>query len=1419
MKAIQAMGVGIVLLMLIMACQSPMSGTGGTDSAGNVIIKIAGSDGRTVQPTNPVFSEFVLTLQKEGETPFPVQNTTGITGAGVRVRLGEGNWTITLEAYRNVAGSGKVLAARGIAVIQVQSSDISKTVLIELKPLTIGESADPGVFSYSVTLSSESPDTAVLSLKNSNGDEMFGVNGLDLTEAGNLSGSKTLAPGYYDLSVILTRYGQSAGAFESVHIFSGLESPIDLDLSALVFADKVYITGTLDGIRLGSVSVASDASGNNSIKTIELNEVVSSDTSVIRSANWVIDIPASHVGEPVWVVQKFNDETSNIWNIDSVAANGQSGIVLNLLPATPALQNLVPWYATISASGTGGSTGNPSLAANGNAGNYWQSAEDNGSVWMQLDFGFNVNVNASRLVFYSQTVSSVFLDGYTVEYWDGLDWTETVHRVQHFDGSPDASVAYSNFFTEVTASQFRWKVTGLDGQAPGLIEFGLYKAADRSVLSAAIVAAEENNETTLSSATDDGEDIELTEKWVRAADRAIYENAIAAARTVSDDPLKTDGEISAAKDALDQATGIFNAAKRYGNSGDILVNNFHVRDGYKDKFVVVWNKEPAKKYYLSVSADNINWETPVEFNAVPGSNETHYNFAYTITAGTGTTRYFKIQASVMTDIEVFGAELILNNAYMTLGVPALSLTDSPSRRIVSLSWTAAQKADTYRIVYSIAGDSTLHAVELALSDLTSIAGGYAYSFAPNGFDNPIISGRKIDIYVEALNEALWIEDGGAEHEFTTTSNTVETRLVGPAELNATATQATQWDNIQLSWDSVEGAAGYYVFRRQFNLNNTAVANAETIAYYVPAGSGALAVTGKNVAATETTTVKASAANAGNRYTLTDSSMSDAEYNGAYSAYTANYKNQQNELAWGNAYRYFIVPVIASTDTVSFNASGNNVPYTITSGGETIAYNSAAELEKLGFTVGFGQNVVATKGTYASSGNTNNGIQITWDAPPLLAGVTPNYKLYGRAYGATNWVSANMGNTFSYTDRDIDGGIIWEYAIGINNSNPTDFSRFMNDSRAQLDGKGIPKGYGYMLNMVKLQGVSRTAIQVGNEFGEDVTFYNTGVNNGSTDKNWGIDGYTVFVMNRNINGNWHIIMDDVAAPSTTDATQVARVTTGMASADGRDLLRVLRDYKHYFKVRSYVLNDSGAKVYCPDPVWDYETLFAANRTAQDNANFIQTDYVKWGARQITALEFTKITTLAITWGMHISAGNNSGSWITKLTNSWTTANNNGSGRVGRQHSGSTRWWFYYDNYKPGLDTRANKGNANLSTTIVSINTGTSTSDPRIVVGYSSATGYYPTSYGRDGTYGRDYIDITGPTCVSPLYSGKLRFSNSNDANNLTWDGGQIDVQYPTGTTVQITGGGQNNTPLPFRNQPNGTASSGTRSNRTDNDEWY
>jgi hypothetical protein len=852
------------------------------------------------------------------------------------------------------------------------------------------------------------------------------------------------------------------------------------------------------------------------------------------------------------------------------------------------------------------------------------------------------------------------------------------------------------------------------------------------------------------------------------------------------------------------------------NTEKIIVENFRVQDGYTDKFVLKWTNYSNRKYTIYIVDDKgVIVQEITSVNENPSGDDVDTNYSYSYTANgvtTGVTRYFAIRPFRDPGTGVFKpGQMVYAPASRTLGVPQASLGGESTYSAITAAWTEAQKADTYRVKYRYTGDAVYKTAATIKKEALSLAadGKYKYAFKPEGNEIDIAkAGLEIQVQVDALNEGLRTAIGGGEIS-TSSAEDVKTRLVGPALLGLSASRAASSSEITVSWNKISGAYGYYVFRREFNMNNTEEAGSEYVAYYVPADAQTL--TGKNLkldsnAKIDTATVKASVT-LGSQYTLKDFYMPDGDYNGLYNSHTTAYRNQQNDMAQGCPYRYWVVPVIngAALNSIEFvykkNSGNKNTDidyYTIQDNNASIKYTGAASLEKEGFTIGFGQNVTATKGTYASSGNVNNGIKITWSPPPRLStvsGFNPRYTVYRRESGGSTWETLKSDiNALEYIENQLVGtlGNAYEYVVGISasggNSDPKSSNRFIDLCYTQLDEKGRPKMLGFMLDMVKMDSVSRNEQKVGNEFAEEVKWKSAGIKhrNGVGNK-WGIDGYEVYVMNRNINAAWHKITEIAYANIPDQIDQSVKVTTGMGSVTlsttagnmSFDLLRVMRDYRHFFKVRNYVINEDGARIYSADPPYTYKYYYAAN-----DLPLFESVYVKWGARQVTPKEFGIIAMVYMCDGIDQVNGT---AWNTAYNGFPIYAareqNANGDGTSGKVRSesnfGVTSWDFQFTNYKTDLQVRTGEWQH-----FVTINGKTWAG--------TNASNQYPQRWGYAGA-----VSVIGPSDTPGLYTGEITLGGGRTGySDLYWGSGDVSVKYPPNTAEQKIIARGENTPMLF-----------------------
>jgi hypothetical protein len=197
------------------------------------------------------------------------------------------------------------------------------------------------------------------------------------------------------------------------------------------------------------------------------------------------------------------------------------------------------------------------------------------------------------------------------------------------------------------------------------------------------------------------------------------------------------------------------------------------------------------------------------------------------------------------------------------------------------------------------------------------------------------------------------------------------------------------------------------------------------------------------------------------------------------------------------------------------------------------------------------------------------------------------------------------------------GAAYEYLVGISlagkDSQPDSNTRFIDWNRLVFDEEFLSERQmtGFALPRPKMISVSRTVNEEGGRYYEIVKWEPAGIDPvGSDIKNRGVAGYDIEV--RNQAGEWKSIKKVFI---TTDADKEKFEFEEKAFNDN-GLLNVLRDYRHYFRVRAFAASD----VYSREP-------------PSPTFNGSETDYVKWGARQISAKEFAALTSLAIGTGLY------------------------------------------------------------------------------------------------------------------------------------------------------------------------------------------
>jgi hypothetical protein len=278
------------------------------------------------------------------------------------------------------------------------------------------------------------------------------------------------------------------------------------------------------------------------------------------------------------------------------------------------------------------------------------------------------------------------------------------------------------------------------------------------------------------------------------------------------------------------------------NMEKIEVIGAAVADGYDNRFIITWKWEDERRYIIksAPTADTPAdlWATVGEYSGTDTITVTKSGDTLTLTVtapseelGNGITRYFSIQAYkdlLPGDTWVAPAAYTLGKAVISSGVFSYDSVD--------IEWPPVQKADAYVLKYQYQGESE----KTGTSSPVLANGKLVYTLKPDGYNNSAYAGKQFSVWVEAKNTATG--------SITTSGVLSNTRIFGPYGMTVTATQNTfdASDNpITLTWTKVDGAAGYYVIRRQFNANNTEPTG-DGFRYYVDTRTVDIKVKGKRV---------------------------------------------------------------------------------------------------------------------------------------------------------------------------------------------------------------------------------------------------------------------------------------------------------------------------------------------------------------------------------------------------------------------------------------------------------------------------------------------------------------------------------------------------------------------------------------------
>lgn len=757
----------------------------------------------------------------------------------------------------------------------------------------------------------------------------------------------------------------------------------------------------------------------------------------------------------------------------------------------------------------------------------------------------------------------------------------------------------------------------------------------------------------------------------------------------------------------------------------LIVQNLVVQDGYPDKFVLTWDRDPSVTYEIKYKMEDAQGGDytliePVlaDEGAEPGQTQpfeyplTHYDGSQgknAVTSGDALRIEIVPYTDYQGDNHKAGTPESPDQLFYTLGTPAVTFEENNTAAdSITVTWPKIEKATSYEVTYAYDG----------VSDTTQVLrDGIATTFAeaykadtkiipvtkedeplvsdditceipkPIGYDYMAYSGKDVTVTVKAINETRQ----------TQTTGTAATRTLGPAAAGTTATIAANEKSIDVRWKKVPGATGYLIARTRYGASNTddsRSSDGEFVYFY---DGSKLSVQGQDEAKFNS---EVTVSDEEGIYTLTDKYTDSTGVTNDDPS--RKFRIEQDKLGWGYPYRYQVIPV--KTSVPVFSRDGENISLCTV---DDVVFLDADKNYVVGSAIGYGLDVKATK---AESADT---VTVTW-TKPYMGGTGTLKPVLLRVESGT---SETSWTTYSQADFETEGSkaTVHLSGDGANRNKAYDYVvKYVPDgssgftysplaayTEAQKGDSSLdePANKGYFFSVVGAE-ASKTDIKDGgaSTFAEElaITPYNW------TERKNGPEKYKVYVKNNNIDGNYNLVATIPVNKESygTPAVNVSDINVTVSGSGLRftpvfsgdvhgGLLKVLRDYKHYYKIEAVrTIKDSDG----------VETEITAVLGDDDSI---------WGARQITAKEFAFVATLSVGESLYndnfCSSGAESGYvWVFDFNKSTGPYFLSISGLMHGSRAGwlTGRPYVYGANYKP-VETYPEKAVLNLNSLDTSV----------------------------------------------------------------------------------------------------------------------
>ena len=798
----------------------------------------------------------------------------------------------------------------------------------------------------------------------------------------------------------------------------------------------------------------------------------------------------------------------------------------------------------------------------------------------------------------------------------------------------------------------------------------------------------------------------------------------------------------------------------------LVVQNLTVADGYPDKFILTWDRDPSITYEIKYRKQGTGGTEFTLAEAVPAepeaSSDGTQNYTYEFTKYDGSTGNTSIKSGDAVYIQIIpftdyngdtkkaGNPESPDQLFYTLGTPAVTFDETKATAdSITVSWPKIEKATSYEVTYAYDGVSGTTQI-LRDGVATTFAEAYKADTKiipvtkedeplvsdditceipkPIGYDYMAYSGKDVTVTVKAINET----------RNTKTTGTAATRTLGPAAARVSATVAAKENSIDVSWKEVPGATGYLIARTRYGASNSddsRSTDGEFVYFY---NGTKLSILGYDEAKfTSTVAVQ------DGTFILSDTYSDSTDV--AQDDPSRKFRIEQDKLGWGYPYRYQIFPVTESSP--SFSRSENLNQCTVGS----VTYQDADKNYAAGSAIGYGLDVTATK---AESADT---VTVTW-TKPYLTGTNLTPKIYRSELNSTSWTDCsslydgklNSQSTNVELKASYEGAnktVPYKYIVTYSDSSlPNSTYQNLLESTKE-NGESINIGYYFAIENIS---VSK------NKEVEEITIprYNL------QERKQGPDGYRLYLTNVDHNEGKEVLIGEFDK-KLSEFTPDASLNGSIASSYTPDLisnkptLKLTPIFDSATERHSGILNiDKGYK---------HSYRLEAYRSTENSETPVTTNVTDWGTRKLTYSEFLYLASKAINEGVEV-VGNSAtmGDWTSQSAKWYSHMNNTVLGTS----SGDVHWWgFVFKDFKSENSVFAIRGR-------LGANTNGSWKRPKMY--FTNMTGE-----GKPAWLNNDHsnyscgtaLKITGPAELNGLFDGYISFIDVEKTG-----GGSIVVQF-------------------------------------------